>query len=80
MQRLVKTVKLNRNLGPTLRNWRKQWQSRLERATELTGLKGLDLPSGAMKPIGYVVMQHAVRLDRPIKAYARWMEAIPEEL
>ncbi len=68
-----------RNLGPTLRSWRKQWQSRLERATELTGLKGLDLPSGAMKPIGYVVMQHAVRLDRPIKAYARWMEAIPEE-
>lgn len=22
-------------------------------------------------------MQHAVRLDRPVKAYARWMERIP---
>ena len=32
-----------------------------------------------MKPIGYVVQQHAVRLDRPVKAYARWMDAIPNE-
>jgi hypothetical protein len=30
-----------------------------------------------MMPIGYVVMQHAVRLDRPVKAYERWMERIP---
>ncbi len=68
-----------RNLGPTLRNWRKQWQSRLTRAAELAGLTKLVLPSGAMKPIGYVVMQHASRLDRPVKAYAKWMEAIPNE-
>ena len=31
-----------------------------------------------MRPIGYVVMQHAVRLDRPVKAYARWMARIPD--
>ena len=30
-----------------------------------------------MKPAGYVVMQHAVRLDRPVKAYAKWIERIP---
>ena len=29
-----------------------------------------------MLPIGYVVMQHAIRLDRPVQAYARWMERI----
>jgi hypothetical protein len=31
-----------------------------------------------MQPIGYVVMQHAVRLDRPVKTYARWMQRIPD--
>ena len=68
-----------RNLGPTLRRWRSQWASRLARAAELPGLEDLDMPSGAMKPIGYVVLQHAVRLDRPVKAYARWIDAIPGE-
>ncbi|MCY4068037.1 MAG: AAA family ATPase [Acidimicrobiaceae bacterium] len=68
-----------RNLGPTLRDWRRQWQARLDRAKELASLGDVALPGGAMKPIGYVVLQHAVRLDRPVKAYARWMEAIPGE-
>ena len=68
-----------RNLGPTLRRWRSQWESRLARAAELPGLEDLDMPSGAMRPIGYVVLQHAVRLDRPVKAYARWMDEIPRE-
>lgn len=68
-----------RNLGPTLRRWRGQWESRLARATELSGLEDLDIPTGAMQPIGYVVLQHAVRLDRPVRAYARWMDVIPEE-
>jgi chromosome partitioning protein len=30
-----------------------------------------------MKPLRYVVMQHAVRLDRPVKAYGKWMARIP---
>ncbi len=68
-----------RNLGPTLRRWRKEWRQRLGRAKDLSGLDDLDLPSGTMKPIGYVVLQHAVRLDRPVKAYALWMDAIPGE-
>lgn len=68
-----------RNLGPTLRRWRKEWRQRLGRAKDLSGMDDLDLPSGTMKPIGYVVLQHAVRLDRPVKAYALWMDAIPGE-
>lgn len=32
-----------------------------------------------MQPIGYVVLQHAVRLDRPVKAYDRWLRRIPTE-
>ena len=35
------------------------------------------MPEGKMIPSGYVVLQHAVRLDRPIKAYRRWLDRIP---
>lgn len=63
-----------RNLGPTLRRWRKEWGERRDR----NPVAGLALPSGAMVPVGYVVMQHGVRLDRPVKAYAKWMARIPQ--
>lgn len=62
-----------RNLGPTLRRWRQEWSERRPR----NPLCDLELPSGEMQPIGYVVLQHAVRLDRPVKAYERWMDRIP---
>lgn len=62
-----------KNLGPTLRRWRNEWCDRLER----NPVQGLSMPAGAMTPAGYVVMQHAVRLDRPVKAYDRWMARIP---
>lgn len=60
------------NLGPRLRKWRDGWRERLDKRPE-----GLDLPLGRMAPAGYVVMQHAVRLDRPVKAYGQWMGRIP---
>ena len=63
-----------RNLGPTLRRWRREWSERVQR----NPVAGLDVPGGEMMPIGYVVMQHAVRLNRPVKAYERWMERIPD--
>jgi len=66
-----------RNLGPTLRRWREEWAERLERVPD--SIKGLSLPPGSMRPAGYVVLQHAVRLDRPVKAYGRWMARIPGE-
>lgn len=62
-----------RNLGPTLRRWRQEWSERVRR----NPVADLDVPGGEMMPIGYVVMQHAVRLNRPVKAYERWMERIP---
>jgi len=63
-----------KNLGPTLRRWRSEWAERRIR----NPVDGLSIPSGEMAPAGYVVMQHAVRLDRPVKAYDRWMQRIPE--
>ena len=62
-----------RNLGPTLSRWRREWSERRER----NPLTDLDLPGGGMRPVGYVVLQHAVRLNRPVKAYERWMDRIP---
>ncbi len=64
-----------KNLGPTLRDWRREWRDRLDRKPP--ALK-LDLPPGEMQPAGYVILQHAVRLDRPVKAYERWVSRIPE--
>lgn len=63
-----------RNLGPTLRDWRTGWEKRLPQAKECFADP---LPQAAMRPGGYVVMQHGMRDRRPVKAYGRWMERIP---
>ncbi|MBI3946114.1 MAG: AAA family ATPase [Armatimonadetes bacterium] len=63
-----------RNLGPALRGWRSQWADRLPRNPD----PDLPLPPGRMAPAGYVVLQHSVRLDRPVKAYDKWIARIPE--
>ena len=64
-----------RNLGPTLRRWRQDWSTRLEHWRE----DEFDLPLGEMKPIGYLIQQHGVRLRRPVKAYDRWVKRMPAE-
>lgn len=62
-----------RNLGPTLRDWRSTWQD-----TVLPRIPSDILaPKGTMRPMGYVIMQPTMRLDRPAKAYQRWLERIP---
>lgn len=64
-----------RNLGPTLRRWRTDWRKRLDNWAS----PDFDLPEGAMEPVGYVMQQHSVRLDRPVKAFDRWAVRIPAE-
>jgi cellulose biosynthesis protein BcsQ len=64
-----------RNLGPTLIDWRAGWHERLTKSPD----PELALPSGGMQPLGYVIMQAAMRLSRPVKAYARWMDRIAGE-
>ena len=63
-----------RNLGPSLQSWRNGWAKRLAEAPS----SGLNLPKGDMRPAGYVVIQHAIRANRPTKAYSRWADRIPE--
>ncbi|MCC7380874.1 MAG: AAA family ATPase [Deltaproteobacteria bacterium] len=63
-----------RNLGPALREWREGWRSRQARPHA----QGLSLPSGAMDPIGYVVLQHAAKkANEPARAYHRWIDRFP---
>ncbi len=64
-----------RNLGPTLKRWRQDWKSRRDNWNRL----GFSLPRGDMKPIGYVMQQHSVRLNRPVIAYDKWVNRMPEE-
>ncbi|MBA9004991.1 ParA family protein [Thermomonospora cellulosilytica] len=62
------------NLGPTLREWRRIWQTLVLPHVPPT----LKAPPGRMTPLGYVIMQPSVRLDRPVHAYKRWLSRIPQ--
>jgi cellulose biosynthesis protein BcsQ len=68
------------NLGPTLRNWKNLWNKRLDNWNEYGEKKSypdFSLPAGSMEPIGYLCQQYIVRLERPIKAYDKWVQRIP---
>jgi cellulose biosynthesis protein BcsQ len=61
------------NLGPVLRRWRADWQG-----TALPRVPpSIKAPAGDMRPLGYVVMQPSMRLDRPVRAYQLWLDRIP---
>ncbi len=62
------------NLGPALRLWRREWRERLEKMPA----GSFEVPPGNIQPIGYVVMRHSIRLDRPVKAFDRWIAQIPQ--
>lgn len=62
-----------KNLGPTLRQWREDWQRRLASWRQ----PAFELPQGRMAPEGYILMQHTERLARPIRAYQRWADRVP---
>lgn len=64
-----------RYLGPTLGRWRRDWRKRLENWPA----PSFPLPEGKMEALGYIVQQHGVRLTRPVKAYDKWVNRMPEE-
>ena len=68
------------NLGPVLRSWKSLWAKRLnnwKNSQEKQKYPGFELPLGKMEPIGYLCQQYGVRLDRPVKAYDKWVKRIP---
>ncbi|HKV39070.1 MAG TPA: AAA family ATPase, partial [Blastocatellia bacterium] len=62
------------NLGPRLREWRQSWAEMLEKSP----LTSVEMPPGGMMPIGFVLLQPPVRMDRPVQAYDRWIGRIQE--
>ena len=62
-----------KNLGSRLDKWRKEWNKR--KSENLN--PELKLPNSAIKPLGYVIMQHGVKESRPIKSYLKWANRIP---
>ena len=69
------SIQALRNVGSTLKEWRKGWRKRLDEAPDTADLS---LPEGEMEPAGYIVMQHAVYANRPVKAYQKWANRIPD--
>jgi chromosome partitioning protein len=55
--------------------WREEWGARRPK----NPAADLWLPTGGMKPEGYVVLQHGVRVDRAVGADDRWIRRIPSE-
>lgn len=69
-----------KNLGPTLRSWKNLWKKRLDNwdsSGEKNRFPDFKLPMAKMQPIGYLCQQHSVRLDRPVRAYDKWVQRIP---
>lgn len=70
-----------KNLGPALSNWKKEWSKRLDNWKEnkdKTDYPDFILPEGKMQPIGYLCQQYGVKLNRPVRAYDKWIQRIPE--
>ena len=69
------------NVGEALRDWRDEWETArvkiLQRARRRKESPPL-LPQRLMQPLGYVVQQHLAVGDEPVRAYHRWLAAIPE--
>jgi cellulose biosynthesis protein BcsQ len=66
-----------RNVGPTLREWREDWQATLDVMRRRRPAE--PILTHDFRPIGYIVQQHLVRADRPIKAYKKWVSRIPND-
>jgi cellulose biosynthesis protein BcsQ len=64
-----------RNVGPTLRSWREDWQTVRQR--HMHDREQRDLRAHEFRPIGYILQQHLARKDQAVKGYARWAELIP---
>lgn len=64
-----------KNLGTTLYTWEKQWSQRREYLPDnLT----FNIPEKESKPAGYIVMQYSAKESRPVQAYLKWADRIPE--
>lgn len=61
------------NVGPRLKEWRRQWKERKEKAQKLE----FELPGGEMTPLGYAISRHSVLAGGAVKSYQRWIDRMP---
>jgi chromosome partitioning protein len=62
-------------MGPAMRDWRRDWKRDV---VPHAVSADLDVPAGEMSALGYVVLQHAVRRDRPVTASKQFLAGIPQ--
>lgn len=73
-----------KNLGPTLKSWKSLWNKRMgnwqnsQERKESGDYDSFSLPKGKMQPLGYVCQQYSARLNRPVRAYEKWVSRIPQ--
>ncbi len=63
-----------KHLGPRVKQWQEEWRDRRSRNASAART----FTSNVMRPAGYAVLRHPVRLDRPTRAGELWMSQIPE--
>lgn len=64
------------NIGDRINSWSAEWRKRLSERNN--DARELDLPDGTIHALGYVLMQHSVSANRPVKAYRKFAERIPD--
>ena len=63
-----------KNVGEVLSKWRKEWERRKQaKPADLE----FALPEGKMLPLGYIMMRHSIRHDKPVRAYQNWSNKMP---
>ncbi len=63
-----------KNVGEVLSKWREEWKERKLKKPENLNI---ELPQGNMTPLGYIMMRHSIRHDKPVKAYQNWIDKMP---
>ncbi|MCX8481567.1 MAG: AAA family ATPase [Sediminibacterium sp.] len=63
-----------KNVGQTLKIWKKDWDDRLARKPENVSF---EIPSKKSKPVGYIIMQYSAKDSKPVQSYLRWANRIP---
>lgn len=64
------------NIGERIKSWTEEWNKRMDERKKET--LQLALPSSKICPLGYVLMQHGVTGNKPVKAYKKFADRIPE--
>ncbi len=63
------------NIGERVKSWFVEWEKRLTERKE--DARTLSLHTQKIHPLGYVIMQHGISSNKPVKAYKKFADRIP---